>query len=99
MFNTATVEPRMSAQPEDRTTIDMFAAPKTGRPRSNPYDRIKQSRFNKRSQRVRDKHAGLHRLEVKLPADVIQHLDQVAEDLGLTRAEVVNQALKQWLHI
>ncbi|TNC92475.1 LexA regulated protein [Thalassolituus sp.] len=89
----------MSVQPEDRTTIDMFSPSRPGRPRSNPYDRTQQCRFNKRSQRVRDKHAGLHRLEVKLPADVIERLDEVAEDLGLSRAEVINQALQQWLHL
>lgn len=89
----------MSAQPEDRTTIDMFAAPKTGRPRSNPYDRIQQSRFNKRSQRMRDKHAGLHRLEVKLPAEVVQSLDEVSDELRLSRAEIIDLALKQWLHL
>jgi predicted transcriptional regulator len=30
---------------------------------------------------------------------VIERLDEVAEDLGLSRAEVINQALQQWLHL
>lgn len=89
----------MSVQPEDRTTIDMFSTTRPGRPRSNPYDRTQQCRQNKRSQRLRDKHAGLHRLEVKLPGDVVAALDEAAEDLGISRAEVINQALAQWLHI
>ena len=48
---------------------------------------------------MRDKHAGLHRLEVKLPADIVDALDDVAEDLGLSRAEVIGKALEQWLHL
>ncbi len=89
----------MSAQPEDRTTIDMFSTPRPGRPRSNPYDRTQQSRLNKRSQRLRDKHAGLHRVEAKLPADVINRVDEVCAELGLSRSEVIDQALRQWLHL
>ncbi|MFT6422315.1 MAG: metal-responsive CopG/Arc/MetJ family transcriptional regulator [Thalassolituus sp.] len=46
---------------------------------------------------MRDKHAGLHRLEVKLPADIVDALDDAADDLGLSRAEVINKALEQWL--
>ncbi|MAR02064.1 MAG: LexA regulated protein [Oceanospirillaceae bacterium] len=89
----------MSAHPEDRTTIDMFSSPRPGRPRSSPYDRAQQSRFNKRSQRMRDKHAGLHRVEVKLPADVLARVDEICEELGLSRSEVMDAALKQWLHL
>ncbi|MEK9710932.1 MAG: LexA regulated protein [Thalassolituus sp.] len=89
----------MSVQPEDRTTIDMFSEIRPGRPRSNPYDRTQQCRFNKRSQRLRDKHAGLHRLEVKLPGDVVAALDEASEELGLSRAEVISKALEQWLHL
>ena len=89
----------MSVQPEDRTTIDMFSTTRPGRPRSNPYDRTQQSRLNKRSQRLRDKHAGLHRLEVKLPANVVAALDEAGEELGMSRAEVITKALEQWLHL
>ncbi|MDF1764076.1 MAG: LexA regulated protein [Oleibacter sp.] len=89
----------MSVQPEDRTTIDMFTSANPGRPRSNPYDRSKQHRINKRSQRVRDKHAGLHRLEVKLPSDVVEHLDDTCEALGLNRSVAITEALKRWLHL
>ena len=89
----------MSIQPEDRTTIDMFSATKRGRPRSNPYDRNQQLRINKRVQRQRDKARGLARLEVRLDAGVIDRMDDVCEELGLTRAEVMELALKQWLHL
>ena len=77
----------------------MFSATKRGRPRSNPYDRNQQLRINKRVQRQRDKARGLARLEVKLDAGVIDRMDDVCEELGLTRAEVMELALKQWLHL
>jgi len=89
----------MSIQPEDRTTIDMFAATKRGRPRSNPYDRSQQLRMNKRVQRQRDKALGLARLEVKLESEVIDRLDEVCSELELTRTEIVELALRQWLHL
>lgn len=89
----------MSVQPEDRTTIDMFETPRRGRPRSNPYDRRVQSRFNKRFQRQRDREQGLQRLEVKVEAAIIERLDEVCADLGLNRTEAVSIALKHWLHL
>lgn len=89
----------MSVQPEDRTTIDMFSSIRPGRPKSSPYDRVQQSRFNKRSQRMRDKHQGFHRLEVKMSSQILETLDDACEDLKLSRAEVVELALKQWLHV
>ncbi len=89
----------MSVQPEDRTTIDMFSSPRRGRPKSSPYDRRSQSRFNKRFQRERDKQRGLQRLEVKIDGDIIDRLDEVAGELNLTRADVISLALKQWLHL
>ncbi|WP_028292513.1 LexA regulated protein [Oceanobacter kriegii] len=89
----------MSVQPEDRTTIDMFSTPRRGRPKSSPYDRRSQSRFNKRHQRMRDKERGLQRLEVKIEGDIIDALDTAASELKLTRADVISLALKQWLHL
>ncbi|QQD24239.1 LexA regulated protein [Venatoribacter cucullus] len=89
----------MSVQPEDRTTIDMFAPNRPGRPRSNPYDRPVQTRMNKRVQRLRDKARGLHRLEVKLDSAMIERLDDVADQLNLSRADVIEQALRHWLHL
>lgn len=89
----------MSVQLEDRTTIDMFSGPRKGRPKSSPYDRRTQSRFNKRFQRQRDKERGLQRVEVKLDGDVIDALDNSCDMLGLSRKEVITEALRQWLHI
>jgi len=89
----------MSVQPEDRTTIDMFSKRGPGRPRSNPYDRALQCKHNKRSQRMRDKAKGMHRLEVKVDGQVVEELDEVCDNLNLSRAEVIERALRQWLHI
>ena len=77
----------------------MFAPNRPGRPRSNPYDRPVQTRMNKRVQRLRDKARGLHRLEVKLDGAMIDRLDEVAGQLNLSRADVIEQALRHWLHL
>lgn len=89
----------MSVQPEDRTTLDMFSMPRRGRPKSSPYDRRVQSRFNKRFQRQRDKEKGLQRLEVRVDGEIIEALDETCNTLNLTRKDVVALALRQWLHL
>ncbi len=89
----------MSVQPEDRTTLDMFAAAQRGRPRKNPYDRTLQCRVNKRTQRQRDKERGVQRLEVRVEQYVVQQLDEHCQQLGLNRAQIMELALKQWLHL
>jgi hypothetical protein len=93
IFNTA-----MSIQPEDRTTIDMFSRPERGRPKTSPYDRSTQLKLSKRLQRNRDKHKGMRRVEVKLNTDVVQVLDNLAADLGLSRAEVIENGLMRMLN-
>ena len=87
----------MGVQLEDRTTIDMFEERQRGRPRSNPYPREVQLRVNKRTQRVRDKEKGLRRLEVKMPQDLIELLDEYAASQDCTRAEVVEMSVSDWL--
>lgn len=89
----------MSVQPEDRTTLDMFTVAQRGRPRKNPYDRTLQCRVNKRTQRQRDKQRGVQRLEIRLEQTIVQQLDKSCEQLGLNRAQVLELALKQWLHL
>lgn len=89
----------MSIQPEDRNTLDMFATPAPGRPRSSLYDRKTQSRHHKRSQRQRDKAQGIQRVEVRLEGRVVEKLDKVCDQLNLSRTEVMECALKQWLHL
>jgi hypothetical protein len=93
IFNVA-----MSIQPEDRTTIDMFSRPERGRPKTSPYDRSTQLKLSKRLQRNRDKHKGMRRVEVKLNDDVVQVLDNLAADLGLSRAEVIENGLIRLLN-
>ncbi len=86
----------MGVQLEDRTTIDMFVAPKIGRPKSNPYARDVQIRVNKREQRLRDKDKGMRRMEVKMPQELVDKLDAYASHHGCTRTDVVEQGLSQW---
>jgi|TARA_R110001583_G_scaffold154605_1_gene306306 hypothetical protein len=83
----------MSIQLEDRTTIDMFSRPERGRPKTSPYDRNTQLKLSKRLQRNRDKNKGMRRIEVKLNIEVIEVLDALATELGLSRAEVIENGL------
>jgi hypothetical protein len=83
----------MSIQLEDRTTIDMFSRPERGRPKTSPYDRNTQLKLSKRLQRNRDKNKGMRRIEVKLNIDVIEVLDALATELGVSRAEVIENGL------
>ncbi|MBL4797455.1 MAG: LexA regulated protein [Oleispira sp.] len=87
----------MSTQSEDRTTIDMFSRPERGRPKTSPYERSTQLKLSKRLQRNRDKRKGMCRIEVKLNADIVEVLDTLAADLGLSRAEVIENGLMRLL--
>lgn len=87
----------MGVQLEDRTTIDMFNERQKGRPRSNPYPREVQIRVNKRFQRMRDKDNGMRRMEVKMPHDLVEKLDEFASYFECTRTEVVEQCVRDWL--
>lgn len=83
----------MSIQSEDRTTIDMFTRAERGRPKTSPYDRSTQLKLSKRLQRNRDKHKGMRRIEVKLNSEVVDVLDALAAELGLSRAEIIESGL------
>lgn len=87
----------MAALLEDRTTIDMFAQAQKGRPRCNPYPREVQLRINKRVQRERDKARGYRRLEVKMPTDLLDRLDELALAANCSRAEMVEQSIVRML--
>jgi len=89
----------MGVQIEDRTTIDMFAERQRGRPKSNPYPRDVQVRVNKRTQRQRDRRKGLHRLEVKMPADLVKQIDEYAALGNCTRAEIIETSVADWLRM
>ena len=83
----------------DRTTIDLFETEKQrGRPKSSPYSREQQLRINKKNQLVRDKQAGLKRVEVKLHKDTYDKASELAADKGISRgellADLINESLK-----
>ena len=48
---------------------------------------------------MRDKERGLQRLEVKIEGEIIDALNDATNELGLTRADIISHALKQWLHL
>jgi len=89
----------MGVQVEDRTTIDMFKESQRGRPRSNPYPREVQIRINKRVQRMRDKHKGMRRMEVKMPKDLVARLDEYASQQNCTRTEIVELCITEWFEM
>lgn len=84
----------------DRTTIDLFETDKQrGRPKSSPYSREQQLRINKKNQLLRDKQAGLKRVELKLHRSVYDKASELAEQRGLSRgellAEIINESLEK----
>lgn len=89
----------MGVQVEDRTTIDMFREAQKGRPRSNPYPREIQIRINKRVQRLRDKHNGMRRMEVKMPRELVDQLDEYAKQQECTRTEIVELCITEWFEM
>ncbi len=89
----------MGVQLEDRTTIDMFVDRPKGRPRSNPYARDVQLRINKRVQRHRDKDKGMRRMEVKMPAELVEKLDAYAQKHDCSRTEAVELSIGQWFEM
>jgi len=89
----------MGVQLEDRTTIDMFKEAQRGRPRSNPYPREVQIRINKRVQRMRDKHKGMRRMEVKMPSELVARLDEYASAQSCTRTEIVELCITEWFEM
>ncbi len=82
----------------DRTTIDLFETEKQrGRPKSSPYSREQQVRINKKNQLMRDKQAGLKRVEIKLHKDIYDKATEIAESKGLSRSELLAQLIDKSL--
>ncbi|NVK24503.1 MAG: LexA regulated protein [Gammaproteobacteria bacterium] len=82
----------------DRTTIDLFATDKQrGRPKSSPYSREQQLRINKKNQLMRDKQAGLKRVEIKLHRDSYDKASEVALEKGISRSELLAQLIEESL--
>ncbi|WP_133406676.1 LexA regulated protein [Parashewanella tropica] len=84
----------MAKEQSDRTTIDLFATEKRrGRPRSNPLTRSQQLKVNKRNQVLRDKAKGLKRIELKVPQDLFDALNQLAEENNISRSQLIETML------
>jgi len=84
----------MAKEQTDRTTLDLFANDRRpGRPKTNPHSRDEQLRINKRNQLKRDKVRGLKRVELKLNADAVEALNELAEDRDISRSELIEELL------
>lgn len=84
----------MAKEQTDRTTIDLFANERRpGRPKTNPLSRDEQLRINKRNQLKRDKVRGLKRVELKLNADAVDALNELADAREISRSELIEELL------
>jgi hypothetical protein len=83
----------MAKEQTDRTTLDLFANERRpGRPKTNPLSRDEQLRINKRNQLKRDKNRGLKRVELKLNADAVDALNELAAR-NISRSELIEEML------
>lgn len=88
----------MAKEQTDRTTLDLFADERRpGRPKTNPLSRDEQLRINKRNQLRRDKVNGLRRVELKLNADIVDALNQLAYEENVNQGELIEQILLDYL--
>ncbi len=88
----------MAKEQTDRTTIDLFADDRRpGRPKTNPLSRDEQLRINKRNQLKRDKSRGLKRVELKLNAEAVEALNQLADAREISRSELIEAILMEQL--
>ena len=85
----------MAKEQTDRTTLDLFAHER--RPKTNPLSRDEQLRINKRNQLKRDKVRGLKRVELKLNAEAVEALNELAESRNMSRSELIEEMLMQQL--
>ena len=84
----------MAKERTDRTTLDLFANERRpGRPKTNPLSRDEQLRINKRNQLKRDKNRGLKRVELKLNADAVDALNELADARKISRSELIEEML------
>ncbi len=88
----------MAKQEVDCITLDLFGQiPKLGRPRTNPLSREQQLRINKRNQLRRDRSSGLRRVELKLHHELIVKLEGLAQMQAISRGELIEQILQNYL--
>ncbi len=84
----------MAKEQTDRTTLDLFIDERRpGRPKTNPFSRDEQLRINKRNQLRRDKVRGLRRVELKINAQAVNALNELAFQHALSRSELIEQIL------
>ena len=84
----------MAKEQTDRATLDLFANERRpGRPKTNPLSRDEQLRINKRNQLKRDKNRGLKRVELKLNADAVDALNELASARDISRSELIEEML------
>lgn len=89
----------MAKQDNDRTTLDLFETEKrAGRPKTNPLPRKEQLKVNKRNQLRRDRENGLKRIELKVGIDMFNALNELAEQQGINRSELIEQVLATHLN-
>ena len=77
--------------PYDIRFVRKRASP--GRPKTNPLSRDEQLRINKRNQLKRDKVRGLKRVELKLNADAVDALNELAEARNMSRSDLIEEML------
>lgn len=88
----------MAKHQSDRITLDLFADDKRpGRPKTNPHPRDLQLKINKRNQLKRDKEKGLHRVELKLEAGILNDLNQLADERAISRAELIQELVFEYV--
>ncbi|ECX1386044.1 LexA regulated protein [Salmonella enterica subsp. enterica serovar Derby] len=88
----------MAKEQTDRTTLDLFAHERRpGRPKTNPLSRDEQLRINTRNQLKRDKVRGLKRVELKLSAQAVDALNELAEARNISRSELIEEILMKQL--
>jgi len=84
----------MAKEITDLTTIDLFQDEKRpGRPKTNPNSRSVQIKLNKRNQVKRDKNNGLKRVEFKIHQTLFKQLEQLAEEQGVNRSQLIETLL------
>lgn len=88
----------MAKHQSDRITLDLFADDKRpGRPKTNPHPRDLQLKINKRNQLKRDKEKGLHRVELKLEAGILNDLNQLADERAMSRSELIQELVFEYV--
>ncbi|KMV73734.1 LexA regulated protein [Rosenbergiella epipactidis] len=88
----------MAKEHTDRTTLDLFAEERRpGRPKTSPLTRDEQLRINKRNQLRRDKDKGLQRVELKMPSEIVEALNTLADRHNMSRSELIETMIASQL--